>query len=87
MKAFAVYTGLRLSLFLGAAALVYAVWSQVADTVPVTWLVVVAFLVSGVASYFLLDRPRAELARRVEERARRATERFEERRAREDAED
>ena len=84
MKDFAVYTALRLGLFVGAAALVFGAWSLVAESVPISWLVIVAFLVSGVASYFLLDRPRAALARRVEERAQRLSERLEEMRTKED---
>jgi hypothetical protein len=45
---------------------------------------VVAFLVSGVASYFLLDRFREQFARKVQARAERAAARFEEMKARED---
>lgn len=85
MKAFAVYTALRLGLFVGAVALVYAVWAMLAGAVPVLGLLVVAFLVSGVASYFLLQRPRAALAHRIDERASRVTQRFDDSRAREDA--
>ena len=51
---------------------------------PLLWAVVIAFVLSGVASYFLLNRPRAAFAARVEERAARATAAFDERRARED---
>ena len=46
--------------------------------------VVIAFIVSGVGSYFLLNRPREALAQRVELRAERATKAFEERKAKED---
>ena len=46
--------------------------------------VVIAFIVSGVGSYFLLNRPREALAKRVEVRAERATKAFEERKAKED---
>ena len=35
------------------------------------WAVVIAFVVSGLGSYFLLNRQREALARRVDERARR----------------
>ena len=52
-------------------------WSLVAGEVPLLWVVVIAFAISGVASYFLLNRQREAFARRVDERARRATERFE----------
>ena len=84
MKEFVVYTLLRLVLFAAAFAVVAGVWLAVSDTVPVMWVLVIAFVVSGVASYFLLNRPRESFAQRVDERARRASEAFEARRARED---
>ena len=52
---------------------------------PILWAVVIAFVMSGVASYFLLNRQREAFARRVDERARRVATRFEEMRAKEDA--
>ena len=45
--------------------------------------VVIAFVVSGIGSYFLLNRQREALAQRVEVRAERATKAFEERKAKE----
>ena len=67
MKEFAIYTGLRLSMFVVAF-----------------WCFVIAFAVSGVASYFLLNPFREAFARKVQARAERATARFEELRSRED---
>lgn len=87
MKEFVVYTALRVLLFIASLGVVLGVWILVADRVPVLWPVVIAFAISGVASYFLLNRQRAAFARRVEERASRAAAAFEERRAREDLED
>ena len=87
VKEFVVYTGLRVLLFIGSLAIVTGIWMLLSDSVPLVWPVVIAFIVSGVASYFLLNRQRAAFAKRVEERAARATARFEEMRAREDAED
>ena len=89
MKEFAVYTVMRLGLFLGALAVVLGVWWAVTGAGTVTegqFLIsmVVAFVVSGIASYRLLDRFRAPLAQKVESRAERATARFEEMRAKED---
>jgi uncharacterized membrane protein len=84
VKEFVVYTLLRLVLFGAAFAVVAGVWLAVSDTVPVMWVLVIAVVVSGVASYFLLNRPRESFAQRVDERARRASEAFETRRARED---
>ena len=49
------------------------------------WAVVIAFVVSGLASYFLLNRQREAFARRVDERAQRVSSRFEEMKAKEDA--
>lgn len=85
MKEFWVYTGLRALLFVASLALVVGVWLMVADEVPLVWALVVAFVVSGVASYFLLDGSREAFARRVQGRAERASASFEARRSREDA--
>ena len=48
------------------------------------WAVVLAFLISGIGSFFILDRQREAFARRVETRAAKASAAFEERKARED---
>jgi uncharacterized membrane protein len=84
VKEFVVYTALRLLLFLAAFGVIVGIWLAVADSVPVMWVLVIALVVSGVASYFVLDRPRESFARKVDERARKASAAFEERRARED---
>ena len=86
MKEFLVYTGLRVLLFIGMVGLVLGVWSLLDDDgrINVLWPVVIAFALSGVASYFLLNRQRDAFARKVEERAARASAAFEERRGRED---
>jgi hypothetical protein len=87
VKEFVVYTALRLVLFLASLAVVVGVWMLVADRVPLVWAFVIAFVLSGVGSYFLLNKQRAAFARRVDERAKRAAARFEEIRAREDTDD
>ncbi len=87
VKEFWIYTGLRLLLFMATLAVVFGVWLLLADQVPVLWAVVIAFALSGVASYFLLDRSREALARRVQARADRASVALEARRAKEDADD
>ena len=87
MKEFWIYTGLRLLLFLATLAVVFGVWLLLADQVPVLWAVVIAFALSGVASYFVLDRSREAFARRVQDRAERASAAFEARRAKEDVDD
>jgi len=84
VKEFWIYTGMRIALFLSSLVVVIGVWLLVADEVPVLWAVVIAFLLSGVGSYFLLNRQREAFARRVEERAQRMTARFDEIKSRED---
>jgi uncharacterized membrane protein len=86
VKEFLVYTGLRVLLFIGMVGLVLGVWSLLDGDgrINVLWPVVIAFALSGVASYFLLNRQRDAFARKVEERAARASAAFEERRGRED---
>ena len=54
------------------------------DSVPVLWPLLVAVVVSSLLSYPLLRGPRERFALRIEERARRATERFEATKAKED---
>jgi uncharacterized membrane protein len=85
VKEFWVYTGLRIGLFLGAFGIVFGIWAAVADEVPVVWAVVIAFVISGVGSYYLLERQREAFAKRVETRAQRASQKLEEMRSKEDA--
>ena len=87
MKEFWIYTGLRLALFLASFGIVVGVWLLVADRVPILWAVVIAFVASGLGSYFLLNRPREALARRVQVRADAMSSKIEESRSKEDAED
>ncbi len=87
MKEFWVYTLARLALFAvtwvaltGLAALLFG------GPYPVITLLL-AFILSGIGSYFVLSGPRDALARKVEDRASRATAKYEEMRSREDVED
>lgn len=84
VKQFWTYTLLRIALFLATAALTFGIWAAVADSVPVFWVVVIGFVVSGVGSYYLLSPQREAFAQRVDERARRASAKVEEMRAKED---
>jgi protein-S-isoprenylcysteine O-methyltransferase Ste14 len=84
VKEFVVYTVLRILLLVASFGVVFGIWALVADSVPLLWVVVIAFVLSGLASYFLLNGPRTAFAARVEERAARASAAFEDRRARED---
>lgn len=87
MKEFVVYTGLRILLFLATLGVILGCWVLVADEANLLIAVVIAFVVSGVGSYYLLERQRAAFATRVEARAERAAAAFEERRAKEDLDD
>jgi mannitol-specific phosphotransferase system IIBC component len=85
VKEFVVYTLLRLVLFVASLGIVIGIWALVADgQVHAFGAVIVALLLSGIASYFLLNRQREAFAQRVQARAERATAAFEERKARED---
>lgn len=84
VKEFLVYTALRLLLFAATLGVVIGIWLLVAGNANITLSVIIAFVVSGVGSYALLNGPRERFAQRVDERARRATARFEEMRAKED---
>ena len=85
VKEFWIYTGLRIGLFVASLGVVAGVWMLAADEVPVLWVIVIAFVVSGVASYVLLGSQREALARHVEARASRAAAAFESQRSKEDA--
>jgi membrane protein implicated in regulation of membrane protease activity len=84
VKQFWIYTGLRLLFFVAAAIVVGGIWLAIAGTAPVMWVLIIALVISGLASYFLLGRQRAALAQHVDARARRASEKFEEMRTKED---
>lgn len=85
MKEFVVYTALRVLLFLASFGVVAGIMALIFDgRLNLFWALILAFLVSGIASYFVLNRQRVAFARRVEERAARASAAFEERKARED---
>ena len=86
MREFVVYTALRLGLLLACVALVLGLWGLLLGTEDVNLLVVllIALVVSGVASYFLLHRQREAFARRVQTGAERASGRFDRMRAKED---
>ena len=84
MKEFVVYTVLRLVVLAATFAIVTGIWALFDDSVDLIWTILIALLISGLASYKLLDRPRAAFARRVEERAARTVSAFEEMKAKED---
>jgi len=84
VKEFVVYTGLRLALFVISFLVVAGLWGLFADEVDILWSLVIALVASGIASYYLLNRQRDAFARRVEERAARASAAFEQLKAKED---
>ena len=85
MKEFVVYTAMRVVLFLASFGVVVGVMALLFDgRYNLFWAVILAFLISGIASYFILNRQREAFAQRVESRASRASAAFEERKARED---
>lgn len=84
MKEFWIYTGLRLLFFAAAVAVVGGIWLAVTGSASVMWVLIISLVVSGLASYFLLDRQRTALAQHVDERARRASAKLDEMKAKED---
>jgi hypothetical protein len=87
VKEFVVYTALRIVLFLAAFGIVVGIWSAISGgSFHLFWSVILAFLISGIASWFILNRQRDAFAARVEDRASKATAAFEARKAREDQE-
>jgi hypothetical protein len=88
VKDFVIYTLARIGLFVASFALIAGVWMLVTDrdSVPLIWPLVLAAVVSAVASYYLLQGPRARFAARVDARATTMARRFEESRAKEDEE-
>jgi hypothetical protein len=85
VKEFWIYTGLRLLLFAASVIVVGGLWLAFTDSANVMWVLLISLATSGLASYFLLGSQRSALAHHVDERARRATEKFEELKAKEDA--
>jgi predicted Co/Zn/Cd cation transporter (cation efflux family) len=86
VKEFVVYTVARLALFVASYAVIAAVYMLVSGTssVPLVWPLLLAAVVSAVASLYLLKGPRERFAARVEQRASNISRRFEEARAKED---
>lgn len=86
VKEFVIYTLARIGLFVATYALVAGVYLLVTggDELPVLWPLLLAAVISAVASYKLLSGPRERFAASVERRARAASRRFEENRSKED---
>lgn len=85
MKEFWIYAALRVGLFVGAFCIVFGAWFMIDENVNLLLVLVLAFLASGLASYVVLARQRNALAVKVEQRAGRMTEKYEEVRSKEDS--
>ena len=87
MKEFALYTLARLGLFAASYALVVGVYLLVTGghQVPVLWPLLLAAVISSVASVTMLKGLRARFAAVIDRRARAASSRFEAVRGKEDA--
>ena len=85
MKEFAIYTLLRLAVFAVCYAVLGALWVLlVGNTGALVWPFLGAIVVSSLLSLKFLAPQRERFAEVVQQRAERATARFEERKARED---
>ncbi|CAA9381411.1 MAG: hypothetical protein AVDCRST_MAG47-2209 [uncultured Nocardioidaceae bacterium] len=85
MKEFIVYTAARFGIFLVAYGVVVGIYVLVAGTpIPVLWPLLVAAVISTVLSIYLLRGMRERFALKLQERADRMSQRFEEMRAKED---
>ncbi len=80
------YTVARIGIFVGSYVVVAGVYLLVtgSDKLPLLWPILVAAVLSAIASYYLLRGPRERFAQRVETRAQAASRRFEQVRAKED---
>ena len=85
MKAFAIYTALRLGLFVVCYAVLGGLYVLVfGNTGALVWPFLVAIIVSSLLSWRFLAPQRERFAASVQARAEKATARFEEIRAKED---
>ena len=83
MKDFLVYTVARLGLLVASFLVIGGIF-RAFGSANIVAILVLSAVVSAVASYYLLQGPRARFAARVDSRASRVVQRFEESRAKED---
>jgi hypothetical protein len=74
MKEFWIYTGLRLLSLVATFGIVAGIWSLVAGEFNPFWAAILALVISGVLSFFVLDPQRRAFAEKVEARAAKAVE-------------
>ena len=86
MKAFWIYTFARFAVFgvsFGLVYLISSIWLDV-NNVTILWVLLISLVLSSVVSIFLLAGLRNRLAKDIQARASRMTERIEESRRAED---
>ncbi|CAN5445224.1 hypothetical protein BH11ACT8_BH11ACT8_20530 [soil metagenome] len=84
VKEFWVYTLARIALLLVTWGALTGAWILITGKAAPGLTLVIAFVVTGIGSYYVLRGPREALARKVDARASRAVQRFEEGRSKED---
>jgi len=84
VREFAIYTALRLLLFLATWGVVTGLWVLISGEAALGLTFLIALVLSGIGSYFVLRNQREAFAQRVEARAQTMSARMEERRAKED---
>jgi Protein of unknown function (DUF4229) len=86
VKEFVIYTLARIGLFLASFLVIAGAWMLLSggDSFPWLWPLLLAAVVSALASYYLLQGPRGRFAARVDQRASHIARHFEESRAKED---
>ena len=86
MKEFAVYTLARIGLFVASYAVIAGIYLLVTggDSLPLLWPLLLAAVVSALASYVMLRGQRDRFAAVIQRRADAASRRFEESRTKED---
>ncbi len=78
------YTLARIGLFVASYLVIIGIWVAITGAVNLLVPLLLAAVVSAVASYYLLSGPRTRFAARVDARASTIARRFEESRAKED---
>jgi hypothetical protein len=89
VKEFVIYTGLRIVLFALALLVVLGIWFGISGSDRISigtmiWPILIAMVISGLASYPLLSKQRNAFAQVVERRAAKAAAAFEQLKAKED---
>lgn len=84
MKEFWIYTLARIGLFLACGVVIFSAWMLIAHEVNLLAVIVISAVVSLALSWKLLEGPRNRFAESVDQRARNASQRFEELKSKED---